>query len=476
MKKIFFFFIASSFILCSCVKIIERQSPQNSISADDLANDPASIRAALNGAYSSLLSGNYMGLRYWALSELYADNLNWTGTFPSFGQFFNKNLLADNVEISNMWLQIYTSINRCNTTIEAAIKNTSGFTGKNPLIAEARALRAYNYFNLLRLWGGNENGYNKGNDPSGRTWGVPIRTKPTLKLEDAAPIARSTEAEVWNQILSDLDPVEVIANLETVGNLRITQSAALALRARVQLYRENWAEAESLATSVIGTTTSLSVNINFATGGLYTNLYGATAPSGEVLWSLPFDPTNQNAIAFFYLPASLGGRNEIGATIGLRDAHEPNDGRRIINFTQPPYPPGFPNAPNVSQKTLKYTRVSTGDDYFHHIRLAEVFLIRAEARARIGTNLAGAAADLNVVRTRAGLPNTTAATQSDLLDAILQERRVELAHEGHRLFDLRRYGRLDLLGMTTNSFRVRLPIPLTEILRSGPIMVQNPGY
>ena len=476
MKKLLINISLISLLAAGCTKTIDKETPQNSIAAGDLANDVSSIRAALNGSYSAMLSANYMGLRYWLFADLYADNLSHVGTFPSFAQFATKNLLSDNVEVSNMWQQIYIAINRANTTISAATSNNSStFTDKASVIAQARALRAYHYFNLVRFWGGNENGYNKGNDANGKTWGVPLRLNPTLSETDADPIARSGEAAVWNQILADLDPTAVIANLPTSNNRIITQRAAQALRARVQLYREQWAEAETLATSAINANPSL-VNINFAAGGLYTNLYGAVAPTSEVIWSLPFDPTNQNSIAFFYLPSTLGGRNEISATTTLRDAHEANDGRRIINYTSTSYPAGFPTSPAVNAKTLKYTRVSTGDDFYHHIRLAEVYLIRAEARARIGTDLAGAASDLNVVRNRAGLPNTTAATQNELLDAILAERRIELAHEGHRFFDLRRYNRLDLLNMTTNSYRVRLPIPQTELFRSGTILEKNPGY
>lgn len=476
MKKIIIYISIISLLTTGCTKTIEKEVPQNSIPASDLAKDPSSIRASLNGSYSSMLSANYMGLRYWLFADLYADNIIHVGTFPSFAQFATKNLLADNVEVSNMWQQIYIAINRANTTIAAATENTSPtFTDKASVIAQARALRAYHYFNLLRFWGGNENGFNKGNDPGGKTWGVPVRLTPTLVEKDADPIARSGEAAVWTQILADLDPVTVIANLPTANNRIITQRAANALRARVQLYREQWAETETLATSVITPSPGLT-NINFAVGGLYTNLYGAVAPTSEVIWTMPFDPTNQNSIAFFYLSAALGGRNEVSASTGLRDAHEANDGRRIINYSSTVYPAGFPVSPAINAKTLKYTRVSTGDDFYHHIRLAEVYLIRAEARARIGTDLAGAASDLNVVRTRAGLPNTTAATQTDLLNAILAERRVELAHEGHRFFDLRRFDRKDLLVMTTNSHRVRLPIPQTELFRSGTILEKNPGY
>lgn len=476
MKKLLINITLASLLAAGCTKVIDKELPQNSIPVADLAKDPVSIRAALNGAYSSMLSANYMGLRYWLFADLYADNMSHVGTFPSFAQFAAKNLLADNVEISNMWQQIYICINRANQVIDAATSNSDAtFTDKAAVIAQARALRAYHYFNLLRFWGGNENGYNKGNDANGRTWGVPIRLKPSLVERDTDPIARSGEAETWNQVLADLDPTAVIANLPNSGNRIITQRAANALRARVQLYREQWAEAETLSTTVINANPGLA-NINFANGGLYTNLYGAVAPISEVIWTLPFDPTNQNSIAFFYLPASLGGRNEVSATTTLRDAHEANDARRLINFTSTTYPANFPASPAVNAKTLKYTRVSTGDDFYHHIRLAEVYLIRAEARARIGTDLTGAANDLNIVRNRAGLPNTTAVTQAELLAAILAERRVELAHEGHRFFDLRRYNRLDLLSMTTNSHRVRLPLPQTELFRSGAILVQNPGY
>lgn len=476
MKRILINISLISLLATGCTKVIEKELPQNSILAEDLAKDPVSIRGALNGAYSSMLSANYMGLRYWLFADLYADNLSHVGTFPSFAQFATKNLLSDNVEISNMWATIYTAINRANQVISAANSNSdAAFTDKAAVIAQAKALRAYHYFNLLRYWGGNENGYNKGNDPSGKTWGVPIRLTPTVVETDADPIARSGEAAVWTQILADLDPTTVIASLPTSGNRIISQRVANALRARVQLYREQWAETETLSTSVINANPGLT-NINFANGGLYTNLYGAVAPTSEVVWTLPFDPTNQNSIAFFYLPASLGGRNEISATTTLRDAHETNDARRLINFSSTSYPANYPVSPAVNAKTLKYTRVSTGDDFFHHIRLAEIYLIRAEARARIGTDLTGAANDLNIVRNRAGLPNTTAATQADLLTAILAERRVELAHEGHRFFDLRRYNRLDLLNMTTNSHRVRLPIPQTEIFRSGTVLEQNPNY
>jgi len=119
-------------------------------------------------------------------------------------------------------------------------------------------------------------------------------------------------------------------------------------------------------------------------------------------------------------------------------------------------------------------------------RLAELYLIRAEARAQIGTDLVGALADVNVIRIRAGLAaNTTATTTATLMTAILKERRVEFAHEGHRFFDLKRTNLLattigasyfGISGTINNTFRALWPIPQREVLTSGGIIAQNTGY
>ncbi|MFN4912563.1 MAG: RagB/SusD family nutrient uptake outer membrane protein, partial [Bacteroidota bacterium] len=149
-------------------------------------------------------------------------------------------------------------------------------------------------------------------------------------------------------------------------------------------------------------------------------------------------------------------------------AHEVGDLRRGINVTVAA--PGIP-----ANKTRKFSRTA-GDDNIILIRLAELYLIRAEARARkTPSDIAGAQADLNVIRTRAGLAPTTAATTADLILAIQQERRIELAHEGHRWFDLRRYNNYGAVGIT-EAFRSLWPIPQREVLTSGNIITQNSGY
>jgi hypothetical protein len=105
------------------------------------------------------------------------------------------------------------------------------------------------------------------------------------------------------------------------------------------------------------------------------------------------------------------------------------------------------------------------------MRLSEVYLTRAESRAMLN-NLTGALADLNVIRVRAGLTPSIAATQAALLTAIRKERRLELAHEGQRFFDLRRYNETGI----TQTFRNLFPLPQSEIINSAGTVAQNPGY
>jgi hypothetical protein len=129
---------------------------------------------------------------------------------------------------------------------------------------------------------------------------------------------------------------------------------------------------------------------------------------------------------------------------------------------------------NPTNKTLKYTRVN-GTDNVVIIRFSEMYLIRAEARA-MQNKFADALTDLNVIRTRAGLPASTANTQAALVDAVLKERRFEFAHEGHRWGDLRRTDKWNSLSGLTEPNRARWPIPQREVQTAGTVIAQNPGY
>lgn len=463
MKKAFIILSLPLLLNTACNKVLD-QRPESSLDPQVAFSNKEGVQAGLIGIYDAMQSGNYYGLRYFAFAELYADNLTHTGTFPSFAQIANKQILADNVEVSNMWNTIYNGINRANGVINYANQVNDASFNKNAAIAEARALRGVMYFDLIRYFGGSPNGYNK----SGGL-GVPLYLTPTLTPQDAEPKPRATEAEVYAAILADLD--FAIANMPTTNpNGRLTKNAVTALKARVQLYREQWEDAEALATSVLSQFQS-SPNGGLVAGADYITLYLNKNVKPESLWELQFFTDDANSIAFFYYTAGTGGRNEITTSTSLANAHEAGDLRRPVNVSVASAgPPAVP-----ANKTRKYSRIA-GDDNVILIRLAELYLIRAEARARKATpDIAGAQADINRIRNRAGLPNTTAITVQELIDAIEQERRIELAHEGHRFFDLRRYNKLATVGIT-QPFRALWPIPQREVQTSGGIIAQNPNY
>ena len=459
----------SALLGTSCEKETLDQKPQASLDASTAIKDAATVNAATLGIYSGFQSGNYWGLRYFAFSDMYADNINHVGTFPSFSAIWNVAILPDNTEVNNMWNSMYSTINRANTVIAAVPGIADPTLNKDNALAEARVLRANVYFDLIRYWGGSITGFNKAGGV-----GVPLVLTPTLVEADAKPKARATEAAVMAQVIADLDfaiGVATFANNNTVG--RVNKDYAKALRARVALYMDDNTTALTYSNELIA-----SGRYALTPGVTYRDIW-ANKNTKESLWEIQFEPTNSNSVAFFYYTTATGGRNEIATSSGLNTAHEAGDYRQAINATTT-------GGGSTNLKTLKFTRVSTGDDNVVMFRLSELYLIRAEARAQLGTDLVGALADVNVVRIRAGLAaNTTATTTATLMTAILKERRIEFAHEGHRFFDLKRTNLLattigatyfGISGTTDNTFRALWPIPQREVLTSGGIIAQNTGY
>ncbi len=452
----------------SCQKETLDQKPQASLDATTAIKDAASLTAATLGIYSGFQSGSYHGLRYFAFADLYADNMSHTGTFPSFATIANKQILPDNTEVGSMWNSMYSTINRANTVIAAIPSIADQSVVKDNVLAETRILRANVYFDLIRYWGGSKTGFNQAGGV-----GVPLVLTPTLVEADAAPRVRATEATVLGQVITDLDfaiGISTFANKNVTG--RVGKDYAKALRARVALYMGDYATAQTYATELITST-----RYALTAGADYKNIW-ALKNTSESLWEIQYEPTNSNSIAFFYYTTATGGRNEIATASGLNTAHEAGDLRQLVNASTT-------GGAATNLKTLKFTRVATGDDNVVMFRLSELYLIRAEARAQIGTDLVGALSDLNVVRARAGLAVSAAATTADLMTAILKERRVEFAHEGHRFFDLKRTNTLSstlgaslfgISGVFDNTFRALWPIPQREVLTSGGIIAQNTGY
>src|SRR5690606_26693192 len=316
---------------------------------------------------------------------------------------------------------------------------------RNQILGEAYFIRALAYYDLGRAWGG-----------------VPLVLSPTQTKEDGANIGRATLAETYAQVLADLDQAEALLAPLTLRT-RASQEAAKALKARLHLYLEEWEQAEQLATEVIETN-------RFSLVAPYV-AFIETKETEESIFELAYNNADRNNHAHYGYPSSLGGRYEWHpADDLLAELADPaiggNRGAIISYLGSIPY-------------STKYFRIGTGDDPAYILRIAEQYLLRAEARLKkTAPDITGALADLNEVRERAGLTALNLDNVGDILLAIEQERRLEFAFEGHQWFDLIRTGRASAVLGVTDSNKYLYPIPLNEIIADEALSPadQNPGY
>jgi starch-binding outer membrane protein, SusD/RagB family len=438
MKKIKIYLLALLAVgfASSCEQVLD-QTPQTAV--EDKISDASTARAVLNGAYNGMQSANYLGTRYTLLPDLAGGNLRHTGTFGDFAQVASRTVLADNNAAQVMWIQIYNSIQRANLIIKfVPAINEAGFTEteKKQIIAEARALRAFHYFNLVRWWGG-----------------VPIVKEPTSKADASLNVPRNTVAEVYKQINDDLDAA--FPDLLVTNASRITKNTALAMKCRAALYNKDWAGVNTIADQIVAT--------NRHTLAARTSDVFNSFNTPESIWELQFEATNSNTLAFFMFSTQLGGRNEMRPAPALTAAYDLTDNRRILSTSY--------------DVQLKYFRVSTGTDRPVMYRLAEVLLNKAEALAELGRD-SEALVLVNRIRTRAGLAAAPATLAGQALkDEIFLQRRLELALEGHYFFDLVRTGRATRELANWNNNQALLPIPDRE-MKANPAFAgqQNPGY
>jgi starch-binding outer membrane protein, SusD/RagB family len=447
MKKFFLMLLLGSVMTMGCQKILD-QKPLSSLNATTAFTSGPAVTAGLLGAYNSFQNSSYYGTDYTLLCDLEADNLDHTGSYPTYEQVKNRAITADNTNVLNTWNTIYQGINRVNTIIAdiPTIKDASFDSAAAH--GEAAFLRAFMYFDLMRFWGGTPSGYS---DPNGE--GVPLVLTPTFTATDAAPHARSNAGAVYAQILADLS--YAIANIPAVNDAgRANTMAATAFRARVEMYIGQYDAAAADAESVITASSGLFPS--------YPGIFLAKNVASESIFELQFSATNQNGLYFYYY-----GRDEVATDSSVYYAYNSTVDTRL--------PVNFFNFDGVIG-TSKYDDADGSQD-ISLIRLSEMYLIHAEAVLR-GSNpdIATATSDLNTVRARSNATPTTAVTVSDLETAILLENRLEFPHECHRWFDLRRLGLAASTFGITDSTKVLWPIPQSEVLTSGNVIGQNPGY
>jgi hypothetical protein len=443
-------FIVSLLALTACSDFLD-VSPQDSLTANEIViKDKASAESAVRGVYSGLADAGYYGTSFQSIAYLSGDNVQWTGSQSQVQEFINHKVNADNATISSAWNAIYRTINRANYVISDVPQVSDPVLTdalRNQYLGEAYFIRALAYFDLARTWGG-----------------VPIILAPTRVPTDNIEIGRSTQAATYTQALSDLETAEPLLP-ETTDRYRATRKTVWALKSRYYLYQQNWVKAEEYASKLIADTKYrlLKPFSSFSTN----NARGTEESVFEIFYN---GTTEQNTHRNQWQPQTNGGTRQWAPNDAfVKLANDPLiGGNRSVLVAK--------DNQNRWYGNLYYSATSADPSYI--FRIAELYLIRAEARAQ-QNKLDDAKSDLNAVRDRAGLTATTATAQADILLAIENERRIEFALEAHRWFDLVRTDRaVTVLGIKAEEkFRYLLPLPADQILVDKTLAKdQNPGY
>jgi hypothetical protein len=444
MKNTTYILLLVALTAMSCTKMLDVQ-PTASISTDVAIKDKSGVDKAITGAYYSLHDvGNY-GRNQVIVEDLAADNLAWTGTTREYQQIAENLIASDNAIIDGIWTSNYDCINRVNNVLVriADIEMTTG--ERNMYTGDGLFLRALSHYNLLCYFGG-----------------IPIKTKPTLDLSSINQ-ARNSVDEVYSQIVADLLQAEnLLPATRTLG--WASAYSAKALLARVYLAQFHYTGDLTIAAKAKTKADEVINSGKFILAPAYPDLFNGNVT--ESIFEVIFDAQNYNRLAQYFFPVSLTGRYEVSPTAEFIQGFRAIDTVRFetsIAFDEKNLPYG-----------IKYKDYTSGTDRVYVLRLAEMFMIRAEAQAYSNGNIEEIRSDINTLRLRAGLPNTTATTYAELQLAIEAERRHEFAFESQRWSDLVRTKRATSVLGIDEKFTL-FPIPLSE-LQTNTLMTQNPGY
>lgn len=459
--------LALSLLFTSCKKYLDNgQLPAGTIAGSDAYVSDKSISAIVTGSLAAL-NGDGPG-DFPQLTSLYADELL---TMPNTSANNKiKMCYADAISPAtvNFWSPAYSKIYALNLAIEGINTTNASLYFKNQWLGECYFLRAFNYYCLTNLYGD-----------------VALALNSDFNITNK--LSRAPQHDVYQQIISDLKMAASLLSADykngygavTSDRARPNLRAVQALLAKMYLATNDWQHAADMADSVIG---------DNATYKLVPPADVFLKNSQETIWSLATINDEVTAEYQTYnrsMPATVSEDPvttygvQIHLTPDMLNSFEPNDERytnwvRATTYTgvTPAVTYYFPN---------KYRSVANGAERSMILRLADIYLVRAEARVEL-KQLSGAQEDINVIRSRAGLSNTTASGETDLLAAIAQERRVELFTEmGNRFFDLRRTGKLGAAIVASKgngiwaAYKQFWPIPASEITYN-PNLTQTSGY
>lgn len=443
--KYYFLVVLLALHVTACQDELELQ-PAQSVSEDLALNSDRNVKAVLIGAYDELGVDDVFGGNTLRNSELLGGDgeIRWVGTFNGPREIFNKVITVGNGDVTEVWLESYETINIVNNVLSAlSIVNEDD---RGSVEGEALFIRSILYFELVRLYAKPYEAGQANTQP-----GVPLILAPTRGITDENKVARSTVEEVYTQIIGDL--TKAASQLPDDNEWRASSGAATALLARIYLQQGNYAAARDAANQVIASG-------DYSLLSNYADVFGRDENSNEDIFSIQVTTQDGiNSMTTFFSIQDFGGRDgDIEILPAHLNLYNAADDRLALFF----------------EANGGVTYSGKWNNQFGNItliRLAEMYLIRAESNFRLSTTVgATPLADYNVIRTRAGLPPATSIT----LEEILRERRRELAHEGFKIHDVKRL-KQNVGSLAYNADKLVFPIPAREI-EANPNLTQNTGY
>jgi len=447
--KIYISALAVALVLFQGCDSLLDVDPYQSIDSEQVLTDADNVKSVLVGAYDAMGDSDLYGGWYMMTADFLSadDEFEFTGTFFGPRQIWAKQQLYDNGQLTDTWVDSYNTINILNTAL-SGLDLLEG-ADRNRVEGEAKLIRAMIYFELIRLYAAPYEAGQANGQP-----GVPLILTPTTEFGEETNVSRATVDQVYNQILDDLtDARDLLSNVNPERSFYVNSMIASAVLSRVHLQRGEYEEARDEANRVIESDL-YSLRPTFA------EVFNQPENTSEDIFTMQNSAQDGvNSLFTFY---SADSRGDIDVNQEHIDEYEPNDDRLNLFYTDPG---------TGAIRSGKWNRAT--DDQVNVIRLAEMYLTRAEANFILGEDEGDTPLnDINRIRDRVNLDPLD---EVDLdLDAILQERKLELMFEGNLLHDIKRTQR----NVGTRAYddpKLVLPIPQRDI-NSNPNICQNPTY
>jgi hypothetical protein len=442
----------------ACKKALE-VNPLQSIDAATAIQNDQDVNSLIVGGYAIMGGGSLYGTNLLMMPDLLGSNnvCTWQGTFQSPRQIARKTMTRDNADASLTWIAAYNAINTANITLNS-LNVVKDANLKTQLEGEAYFIRGIMHFELVRLyalpWGATA---------SNSHLGVVIKTKPTNNEAEAfEKIPRNTVKEVYDQVIADL--TKAVTLLPPENEKRASSFAALAFLSRVYLQQGDYAGALATSNEVIE---SGLFKLNASVSAVFSNKNTA-----ESIWEIQQNEQNNagsanNGMATFYASLPGIGRADVRITKSFVDSNYHAVDLRASEW----YYIGTGARPGNTYCS-KWKSFSQN---LPIIRIAEMYLTRAECNLYIGGAAVGASPVADLAQIKNQVRTNTTVTAPPTLEEVRAERFIELAFEGQRIHDLRRLG-LPTGSFDSNSDKLVFPIPQREVDATSGVIVQNPGY